>query len=213
MGKKVLVIDPDFDSTKSLSQFLIYEGFQVIVSYDVEDGLIKTKSENPDLVILEPFISNHKSCTSNIDGFNLCCIISKDFERKIPIIFLTNYYREAYHRAKAFLIFRASAYFHKPFHKEELLSTIINLLGEKPGVEIKKEKEVQERRFKTPPEKFQEDSQLESKEKENKVDELFENMLSEFGLFFEKESPSLKRLQIKSLFLDNTSKKGNYLNR
>ena len=39
------------------------------------------------------------------------------------------------------------------------------------------------------------------------------NMLSEFGLFFEKESPSLKRLQIKSLFLDNTSKKGNYLNR
>jgi DNA-binding response OmpR family regulator len=193
MGKKVLVIDPDFDSTKSLSQFLIYEGFQVIVSSDVEDGLIKIKSENPDLVIVEPFISNHKPFTSNIDGFDLCCIISKDFERKIPIIFLTKYCREVYHRAEAFLIFGASAYFHKPFQKEELLSTIIKLLGEKPGVENKKEKEAREQRFKTPPEKFLEDFQLESKEKQNKVDELFKNMLSEFSLFFEKESSSLKK--------------------
>lgn len=51
--KKILVIDDDQFFTKSLESALPQDKYQVIGSEDGEDGLMKLKAENPDLVILD----------------------------------------------------------------------------------------------------------------------------------------------------------------
>lgn len=50
---KVLIIDDDKVLTKIYSQKFISRGFKVAIAYDGLDGLEKTVSEKPDIVILD----------------------------------------------------------------------------------------------------------------------------------------------------------------
>jgi TonB family protein len=121
---KVLIVDFDEESSLALSEYLKSEGFGVIAAGDGEAGLEKCKGENPDLVIVEPMISK-------LHGFELCSIISHDFNGQIPVVILTKFYREEQFKIEAMSAYGASAFLSKPFKGPEILSTINDLLKEK----------------------------------------------------------------------------------
>ncbi|HUU52508.1 MAG TPA: TonB family protein [Candidatus Heimdallarchaeota archaeon] len=121
---KILIVDFDEDSSLALSEYLKSEGFDVKTAGDGEVGLEKCKSEHPDLVIVEPMISK-------LHGFELCSIISHDFNGQIPVVILTKFYREEQFKIEAMSAYGASAFLSKPFKGPEILSTIKDLLNEK----------------------------------------------------------------------------------
>ena len=124
--KKILIIDADFESVKSLTHFLSEENFLVSTAYDGEEGLKKTLKDKPDLIIMEPFLKK-------LHGFDLCMIISKDFDPKIPVIILSGYYHESFFRDEALQTFGAEAFLSKPFNKDKLLSIIKDQFGDNEG--------------------------------------------------------------------------------
>jgi len=150
-GKKILVIEPDFESLKSLSKFLIDVKFELISAYDGEEGLRKAKTENPDLVILEPRLPK-------MNGFDLCSIITKDFEKKIPVIILTEFFQDF--KAEILHSFGAAAYLNKPFEKEKLFYTILDLLKEEKGGKTEKAMKEANPETESSPENRQEKSEL-----------------------------------------------------
>lgn len=217
--KKVLVIDTDFDSVKSLHRFLSSSEFQVIVAYDGEQGLEKAKTENPDLIILDPMLPK-------LNGMDLCNIISRDFERKIPVIILSKCYSDF--KDDILQSFGAGAYLNKPFDKEELFCTIVDVLKEKTeGIakeeqttekssEISIEKEpvklpkngerervenngkgngIYQRQLAEILSSFQHDNGNEGKSngRKDEVDEILKDVLSEFGADLKKKEPSEKK--------------------
>jgi TonB family protein len=121
---KILIVDFDEESTLALSEYLKSEGFDVSTAGDGEAGLEKCKGEYPDLVIVEPMISK-------LHGFELCSIISHDFNGQIPVVILTKFYREEQFKIEATSAYGASAFLSKPFKGPEILSTINDLLKEK----------------------------------------------------------------------------------
>ncbi|MCK4930810.1 MAG: response regulator transcription factor, partial [Candidatus Aminicenantes bacterium] len=121
---KILIVDFDEESTLALSEYLKSEGFDVSTAGDGEAGLEKCKGEYPDLVIVEPMISK-------LHGFELCSIISHDFNGQIPVVILTKFYREEQFKIEATSAYGASAFLSKPFKGPEILSTIKDLLKEK----------------------------------------------------------------------------------
>lgn len=125
--KKVLIIDPDFECVKSLHQFLADFECQIIVAYDGEQGLEKAKTENPDLIILEAMLPELK-------GFDICAIIANDFERKIPVIILSEFYQDF----KDMILekFGAVALLKKPLDEEELHYTLFDLLKKRTEKEV-----------------------------------------------------------------------------
>lgn len=119
--KKILIIDADFESVRLLTQFLSEKNFLVTTAYDGEEGLNKTLKDKPDIIIMEPFLKK-------LHGFDLCMIISRDFNPKIPVIILSSYYHESFFRDEALQTFGAEAFLNKPFNKEKLLSALKDLL-------------------------------------------------------------------------------------
>jgi serine/threonine-protein kinase len=73
-----------------------------------------------------------------LHGFDLCSKIVREFPEKVPVIIVTNVYKEDKYKNEAIRTYGASAYFVKPYDEEKLLSTIYNFLG------IKKEEEIEE---------------------------------------------------------------------
>lgn len=121
---QILIVDFDEESTLALSEYLKSEGFDVSTAGDGEAGLEKCKGEYPDLVIVEPMISK-------LHGFELCSIISHDFNGQIPVVILTKFYREEQFKIEATSAYGASAFLSKPFKGPEILSTIKDLLKDK----------------------------------------------------------------------------------
>jgi len=153
-GKKILVIEPDFESLKSLSRFLLDAKFEVITAYDGEEGLEKAKAENPDLVILEPRLPK-------MNGFDLCSIIAKDFERKIPVIILTEFFQDF--KTEILQSFGAAGFLSKPFEKEKLFYKILDLLKESDEKKMAEETYSSDQTLKPSPQILREKSQLKSK--------------------------------------------------
>jgi TonB family protein len=132
---KILIVDFDEESNLALSEYLKSEGFNISTATDGELGLEKCKGENPDLVIVEPMISK-------LHGFELCSIISHDFNGQIPVVILTKFYREEQFKIEAMSAYGASAFLSKPFKGPEILSTVKDLLKEK--IKSVEEKEMAE---------------------------------------------------------------------
>jgi two-component system alkaline phosphatase synthesis response regulator PhoP len=184
--KKVLIIDPDFETVKSLHQFLTDLKYQVIVAYDCEQGLSKVKTENPDLVILEAMLPK-------LTGFDLCTIIYKDLEKNIPVIIISEFYQDF----KDVILQKcgATALLKKPVDKEELHYTLFDLF--KKNTENNNSDKPQSRNA------FLSSFNLESqsgsgnngkdRKKKSEVEALLKDVLSEFDLEQEKKRPSLRK--------------------
>ena len=84
MGKKtILIVDDEPELVKALQIRFEEEGFRVITAYDGSNGLEKTRTEKPDLVILDIVMPV-------MDGYQVCETIKNDPATKnIPVVMLT----------------------------------------------------------------------------------------------------------------------------
>jgi len=119
--KKILVVDFDEESLISLSNLVFEEGFQAVTAMDGLSAYEKFKTEDFDLVMIEPMLPK-------LHGFELMKKINQDPAKKVPIIVITGIYREPSCKMEALQVYGASAYFTKPWNKDELRSRMLNLL-------------------------------------------------------------------------------------
>jgi DNA-binding response OmpR family regulator len=85
---KVFFIDDDEDLINIFSTALIREGFEVSYSLTGGDGLIKVKTERPDIVLLDQVMPD-------MSGNDVLKILKQDEETKdIPVILLSNFSQE-----------------------------------------------------------------------------------------------------------------------
>ncbi len=84
---KILLVDDD-QNLRQLYNVELSKNHQVVEATDGEDGLVKAKSEKPDLILLDVMMPK-------LDGIAYLTKIKEDPDLgKIPIIMLTNFGQE-----------------------------------------------------------------------------------------------------------------------
>lgn len=83
MSKKILVVDDEKFFIDPIKLFLKKKGFEVVVAYDGMSGLMKARTEGPDLIMLDLMLSG-------FSGFQICSLLKFDIQYKeIPIIIVS----------------------------------------------------------------------------------------------------------------------------
>jgi DNA-binding response OmpR family regulator len=117
---KILIVEDDSYLVKAITIRLEANGFEIVVAVDGEDGLAKSRSEKPDLIILDVMLPK-------MDGFDICRKLKIDKQCKdIPIIILTAKFQPSDIRFGTEM--GADAYMTKPFDSQALLAKIKELL-------------------------------------------------------------------------------------
>ena len=111
--KKILVVDDSPTERFAMSEFLTKHGYAVVMAESGEDGVVKSKAELPDLILMDVVMPG-------INGYQATRTISRDeATRNIPIIMTTTKDQETDKiwgmRQGAF------DYMTKPVNHEELL--------------------------------------------------------------------------------------------
>jgi putative two-component system response regulator len=87
---KILVVDDDTNFLFGVSRTLAKAGFEVVVSSDVDAGILKAQNSQPDLIILDVNMPK-------MNGFELKHILEKtSITKKIPTVFLSALDNKAY---------------------------------------------------------------------------------------------------------------------
>ena len=128
----VLLIDDDPDFVEATKTVLESKPYEVIVSYDGDDGLRKAKEESPDLIILDVIMPGK-------DGFSTAEQLKKDAGLKnIPVIMLTSYAEKGSGSSIAMsggLAMETEDYIDKPVSPEELLKKVEKYL-KRAGLDV-----------------------------------------------------------------------------
>lgn len=120
--KLILVIEDDPD-LRRLTQIVLSERFEVIVSSDGRSGIEKARDSLPDLILLDIYMNG-------LSGFKVCRTLKDDQKTSsIPIIMFTvgaqkKEISEGYASG-------ADDYIIKPFETDDLIDRIERLLPEK----------------------------------------------------------------------------------
>ncbi|MBL7126793.1 MAG: response regulator [Dehalococcoidales bacterium] len=118
---RILLIDDDPDFIEATRTVLESKPYEVIVSYDGDDGLRKAREESPDLIILDVIMPVK-------DGFSTAEQLKKDDGlKKIPVIMLTSYAERGGGSSIAMsggLTLETEDYIDKPVRPEELLKRV-----------------------------------------------------------------------------------------
>ena len=130
MQKKILIIDYNRTSLSSLKNLLQNQGYQVITAKDGQEGKSKFLEENPDLIIMEPFLSK-------LHGFDLLEEISESFTKQINLLMMTNFYSEAACQNYVLKYFENSAFITKPYKDEQMKSKVSELLNKDSEISSK----------------------------------------------------------------------------
>jgi len=118
--KKILVIDDTEFMVKLISDILTDAGYEVVTASGGAEGLLKVRSEKPDLVLLDVVMPD-------MDGFEVCRILRDDESNNLmPIIILTA--QDDEDNKLTGLELGADDYIIKPFNPRELLSRVRNTL-------------------------------------------------------------------------------------
>lgn len=81
---KIVVVEDDHVLNKTLSEYLINEGYQIKSALDGEEGLKLILQEKPDLILLDIILPKK-------DGYEILKSIKvDDSTKKIPVVLLTN---------------------------------------------------------------------------------------------------------------------------
>jgi CheY-like chemotaxis protein len=130
MSKKILLIESDAATARTLSSALEARGFEARVTGDGKEGLELAKADRPDVIVL---------CVElpKMSGYAVCNKLKKDDELKgIPLVITsaeaTPETFEAHKKLKA----RAEEYLIKPFDAAALLEKIATLIEMPPAPEV-----------------------------------------------------------------------------
>jgi len=118
---RILIIDDDPDFVAATKKVLESKPYEVLVAYDGDDGLHKTREEEPDLIILDIIMPRE-------DGFKVCEEIKGDPQlAEIPVIILTSLsqrWGETIFSVTQGLMLEADDYIDKPVAPTELLRRV-----------------------------------------------------------------------------------------
>jgi len=131
----ILIIEDDPDIAELVEYNLVKEGFEVLVSADGEEGLRRSKTRRPDLVLLDLMLPA-------MDGIEVCRRLRQDpATQSVGLIMLTAKGEES--DVVVGLELGADDYVVKPFSPRELLARVRAVLrtrsrqqGEEPGPRI-----------------------------------------------------------------------------
>ena len=85
MTKKILVIDDDPTFQKTISDTLNSVGYEVLLAYDGQEGLLMTERESPNLIILDLVMPK-------LGGIDFLKALQKDKDsNKIPVLISSNF--------------------------------------------------------------------------------------------------------------------------
>jgi len=116
MAKKILLIDDDSQMVELVAMRLEANDYRVIVAFSGQDGLSRTESEEPDLILLDITMPG-------MDGLEVLRKLKYNGKtRDIPVVMLTS-------KTESQAIFRsqelmAVEYIIKPFEPQELLTIV-----------------------------------------------------------------------------------------
>jgi len=85
-GTKILVVDDDVDLVETIRLVLESKGYQVVGANDAQQAFEKTKSERPDLILLDIMMPH------GTEGFHFVWNLrqqEEDYFRSVPIIVLS----------------------------------------------------------------------------------------------------------------------------
>lgn len=126
--QKILIVDYDAKSLENLADLFSALKLEIITATDGQEAYEKFKSEEPNLVLLEAMLPK-------IHGFDLTQKISKETKGRIPIVIVTGLYKGTQYKNEAIRSFGAADYFEKPFDKEELVKSVLNLLHDEMDIQ------------------------------------------------------------------------------
>jgi DNA-binding response OmpR family regulator len=134
-NEKILIIDDDDDLVHALRLPLEAAGYQVFRAASGNEGLLKVKEVNPDLIILDVMMD------TTTEGFHVSLSLRSPDPRseyqpysRIPILMLTSIHATTTLRFgpdKDYL--PVDAFIEKPIEPAELLKTVRTHLAKKPA--------------------------------------------------------------------------------
>ena len=126
---KILVVDDDPDFLEATRMVLEPAGHEVITATDGDDGLERSREEEPDLVILDVIMA------TVLDGLSMSQRMSEDPDQAgIPILMVTSIANSDYRE-----LFPTDEYIHiddfvsKPIAPDDLLNRVDRLLKRGQG--------------------------------------------------------------------------------
>lgn len=118
--EKIMIVDDEMATLLPLKRSLEAQGYIVIEAYDGYQAIEKSKTEKPELIVLDLMLPG-------IDGFEVCARLKKDeITGKIPVIMLTA--KDEIRDKVEGLEMGADDYVTKPFNLNELKARIKNVL-------------------------------------------------------------------------------------
>ena len=122
---KILIVEDDEMNRDMLSRRLIRKGFEIVIAIDGEQGISMSKTESPDLILMDMSLPV-------MDGWEATrAIKNAETTKSIPIIGLSAHAMES-DRQKAFQA-GCDDYDTKPIELSRLIIKIQNFLGEIPN--------------------------------------------------------------------------------
>jgi DNA-binding response OmpR family regulator len=121
--KKILIVDDDKAVAETLCTRLRREGFEVIQASNGEDGILKARTELPELIILDVIMPK-------LDGWATCKVLKQGGEtRRIPVLVMSAV-QHMEHSEKAFEA-GANGFLNKPYTTDELMNKVQKFICEK----------------------------------------------------------------------------------
>ncbi|MCX5665613.1 MAG: response regulator [Candidatus Omnitrophica bacterium] len=112
---KILIVDDSATKRALYNGMLEREGYKIIEAHDGEEGLNKSRTESPDIIIAD-------LAMPKMDGFQMITAIKKDEKGKmIPIICVSATYKDIESKMKALIEAGAEEFFYMPENISELL--------------------------------------------------------------------------------------------
>ncbi|NQW93439.1 MAG: response regulator [Polaromonas sp.] len=124
-GLKILVIDDSNTIRRSAEIFLKQGGHEVLLAEDGFDALAKVNDYQPNLIFCDILMPR-------LDGYKTCAIIKRNARfSDVPIVMLSSK-DGVFDKARGRMV-DSQDYLTKPFTKDQLLHTVTELGGAKPG--------------------------------------------------------------------------------
>ena len=124
-GLKVLVIDDSNTIRRSAEIFLKQGGHEVLLAEDGFDALAKVNDFQPNLIFCDILMPR-------LDGYQTCAIIKRNARfTSVPIVMLSSK-DGVFDKARGRMV-GSQDYLTKPFTKDQLLQTVLELGNKKQG--------------------------------------------------------------------------------